>query len=206
MVAAVLAGGKSRRMGQDKRFLDVAGRPLIRRVLDVLKDIFPQRVIVAAEREPQLEVLGVPVLTDLRPGCATLGGLYTALQLTEKSWVFAVASDMPCLDLRVIELMTSLAEGSDVVVASLATGVQPMHAVYGKACAPILERMMDAGDLKIQNLFNHPSLHVRAVNEAELRAVDPLLHSFININTPADLEMARKLLAPRTQSRVVPPR
>lgn len=202
IVAAVLAGGKSRRMGQDKRFLDIAGQPLIERVLAVLKGLFPECVMVAAEREPELEALGVPVLTDIRPSHATLGGLYTALKATGKEWVFAVGADMPCLDPKTITVMAGLAPTADVVVANLATGVQPLHAIYGKACIPVLERMMDEGELKMQCLFNHPSLRVRHVDEAQLREADPLLRSFININTPADLEMVRKLLLQQARSRV----
>jgi molybdopterin-guanine dinucleotide biosynthesis protein A len=118
--------------------------------------------------------------------------------------VFAVAGDMPCLDRDTINVLAGQAEKADVVIASLSTGVQPMHAVYGKACLPILEHMMDEGDLKIQNLLNHPSLRVQYVDEAVLRAVDPQLRSFININTPADLEMVRKLLVARTHAS--PPR
>lgn len=200
IAAVVLAGGKSRRMGQDKRFLDVGGQPLIQRVLAVLAQVFHERVIVTAEREACLEALGVPVLTDIRPGYATLGGLYTGLKSTTRACVFAVASDMPCLDPKTIDVFVSQAEMADVVIAALSTGVQPMHAVYGKACLPILERMMDEGDLKIQNLLNHPSLRVQYVDEAVLRLVDPQLRSFININTPADLEMVRKLLVARTHA------
>lgn len=196
VVAAILAGGKSRRMGQDKRFLDVAGRPLIQRVLQVVQGSFPDAMIVGAESEPALLAFGVPVITDIRPGYATLGGLYTALKRAGERHVFAVAADMPCVDPRVIALLVGRMGQADVVVAALPTGLQPMHAIYGPGCVPIIERMMDEGDLTMQHLLQHPALCVQIVEDADLRSVDPQLRSFLNINTPADLEMVRKLLAP----------
>jgi len=81
------------------------------------------------------------------------------------------------------------------VMAQLANGFQPMHAVYSKACLPHLERMLNARNLKVQELSQTPGLSVRLVSEDELREADPQFLSFLNINTVADLEFARKLLA-----------
>ena len=197
IAAVILAGGQSRRMGQDKRFLEIGGKPLIERVLEVLAPIFSEMLVVAAEPDPRLDMFGYPVVTDLRPGYATLGGLYTGLKTTTRRSVFAVACDMPCLNRGTIESMLANEEGVDVVLASLSTGLQPMHAIYGKACLPYLEQMMDKGDLKLQNLLQISSLRIRRMEEAALRSIDPYLQSFLNVNTPADMEMVRKLLASR---------
>ncbi len=202
VTAVVLAGGQSRRMGQDKRRLEVGGVPLLQRVLSVLEPLFQRRVIVAADRDPWLEAFGLAVWTDIRPGLAALGGLYTALTHSKTERIFAVAADMPCLDARAIALMVERSAQADVAMAALSTGVQPMHAVYGKACLPALERMIEQGNLSIQDLLREPSLRISLVEEVEVRAVDPHLLSFLNINTPADLEMARKLIEPRTHADV----
>jgi molybdopterin-guanine dinucleotide biosynthesis protein A len=197
IAAVILAGGQSRRMGQDKRFLEIGGRPFIERVLHVLAPIFSEILIVVAEPDPRLDVFGYPVVTDLRPGYATLGGLYTGLKTTMRRSVFAVACDMPCLNQRTIESMLANEEGVDVVMASLSTGLQPMHAIYGKACLPYLEQMMDSGDLKLQNLLQAPLLRIKRIEDDALRSIDPYLKSFLNVNTPADLEMVRKLISSR---------
>ena len=197
MTGVLLAGGKSRRMGQDKRFLELAGQTLLERALSRLEPLFADILVVVAEPDPQLASLRHAVVTDLIPGCATLGGLYTGLSLARHPRVFACACDMPFLDRAVIERMIQLGQGADVVMAELASGLQPMHAIYSKACLPHLERMARANQFKVQELATETALAVRLVRESELVDVDPRFLSFLNINTQADLEFARKLLAER---------
>ena len=81
---------------------------------------------------------------------------------------------------------------SDVLVVKLSTGLQPLHARYSKQCAPVIEHMIHDGDLKIQNLVSHPGLAVHIIEESLFDDIDPSRLSFHNINTPADLEFARK--------------
>lgn len=195
----ILAGGQSRRMGRDKRFLELEGRTLLERGLAVLETLFPEVLIVAAEDGPAFAALRHRVVTDLIPGCATLGGLLTGLSLASRPRVFAAACDMPFLAPAVILRMVELGGSADVVMAKLGTGLQPMHALYAKSCLPHLERMARTGNLKVQDLCQTPGLKVRVVTEEELRETDPRLLSFMNLNTPADLELARKLVAGRKE-------
>ena len=197
MTGVLLAGGKSRRMGQDKRWLEIGGRPLFHRALSALEGLFQEILIVVAEPLPQLEGVAHRVVTDLIPDCATLGGLYTGLSYAGSRRIFAVGCDMPFLSPKVITQMTALDRQADVVMAELATGLQPLHAVYSKACLPHMERMAKAGQLKVQELVQAPGLSVRIVPERDVRPVDPEGLSFLNVNTPADIEFVRKLLASR---------
>ncbi|MEK6527236.1 MAG: molybdenum cofactor guanylyltransferase [Nitrospirota bacterium] len=195
MTGVLLAGGKSRRMGRDKRFLELEGRTLLERALSVLESLFSEVIVVVAEPVLRLSGLRHQVVTDLVPNCATLGGLYTGLSSAAHGRIFAAACDMPFLNQSVIKWMAKLDRNADVVMAQLANGLQPMHAVYSKACLPHLERMLNARNLKVQELSQTPGLSVRLVSEDELREADPQFLSFLNINTVADLEFARKLLA-----------
>ena len=195
MTGVLLAGGKSRRMGPDKRFLELEGRTLLERALSVLESLFSEVIVVVAEPVLRLSGLRHQVVTDLVPNCATLGGLYTGLSSAAHGRIFAAACDMPFLNQSVIKWMAKLDRNADVVMAQLANGLQPMHAVYSKACLPHLERMLNARNLKVQELSQTPGLSVRLVSEDELREADPQFLSFLNINTVADLEFARKLLA-----------
>jgi molybdopterin-guanine dinucleotide biosynthesis protein A len=184
-------------MGQDKRFLELEGRTLLERTLSVLESLFSDILVVVAEPTPQLASLGHRLVSDLIPDCATLGGLYTGLALATQQRIFACACDMPLLDQAVIKRMASLGQSADVVMAKLASGLQPLHAVYSKACLPHLERMARAKNLTVQELSKEPDLSVRLIIENELQDLDPRFLSFLNINTPADLEFARKLLVGR---------
>jgi molybdopterin-guanine dinucleotide biosynthesis protein A len=80
-------------------------------------------------------------------------------------------------------------------MAKLDARLQPMHALYGKQCLPVLEQMVRARQLKIQEMVSQSSLRVCYVTEADLLSIDPSGRSFYNVNTLADLEAARSLLA-----------
>lgn len=194
VTGVLLAGGKSRRMGEDKRYLVVGEQTLLERGLSVLRAIFRDVLVVIAQDSPPLDV-DVRVVQDLVPDCGSLGGLYTGLMQATTPHTFVVACDMPFLDPAVIAQFTNRGASADIVMAKLSAQLHPMHALYGKRCLPIVEQMIQARQLKIQEMVSQSSLRVRYVTEADLLGIDPSGRSFQNVNTPADLEMARSLLA-----------
>jgi molybdopterin-guanine dinucleotide biosynthesis protein A len=135
----------------------------------------------------------VPVLRDLVSDCGSLGGLYTGLKQAATPYVFAVACDMPFLDPAMVRYFTEMKDKADVVMAELQNGLQPMHALYHQRCLPVMEKLVQARELKIQQLAAHPSLRVRLITPAEFGAIDPAGRSFYNVNTPSDLEAARSI-------------
>ncbi len=193
MTGLLLAGGKSRRMGRDKRFLELGGRTLLERSLTVLEGLFDEVMVSVAEPLPELKSLRARVVTDLIPDCATMGGLYSGLSRARHPRLFAAACDMPFLADAVIRRMADLGRDADVVMVCLANGLQPMHAIYSKACLPHLERMLHANNLRVQDLVSVSDLSVKILSEADIGEADPQLLSFLNVNQPADLEFARKL-------------
>lgn len=190
----LLAGGKSRRMGEDKRHLALGEQTLLERGLSVLQSIFQEVLVVIAQDSPPLGV-DAKVVRDLVPDCGSLGGLYTGLMQATTPCIFVVACDMPFLNQTVIAQFTSQRAAADIVVAKLDGRLHPMHALYSKRCLPVLEQMIRERQLKIQEIVSEPSLQVRYVTEADLLTVDPSWRSFYNVNTLADLEAARSLLA-----------
>jgi len=192
VTGVLLAGGKSRRMGRDKRFLPVGEETLFARSLAALRSIFQRVLVVVAQDSPPIDTDAI-VLRDLIPACGSLGGLYTGVKQAGTDWVFAVACDMPFLDPATVRHFANLKGEADVVMAKLEQGLQPMHALYHRNCLPVMERLIGAKELKIQRLAGDPALRVRLVLPQELRLVDPLLRSFYNVNTPDDLEAARML-------------
>jgi molybdopterin-guanine dinucleotide biosynthesis protein A len=194
MTGVLLAGGKSRRMGQDKRFLDLQGRSLLERSLSTMKEMFHEVLIVVAQPLDENIAQGAQVVIDKIPNCGSLGGLLTGLFFSRYPRIFVAACDMPFLNKEVIYFMAQRDPSSDIVVGNLIQGPQPMHGFYSKRCLPFLEERAKARDLKIQNLLKVPSLSVHLVSEEDLSRLDPHLLSFMNVNTPADLEFSRKLL------------
>jgi molybdenum cofactor guanylyltransferase len=194
VTGVLLAGGKSRRMGKDKRYLVVGEQTLLERGLGVLRSIFQKVLVVIAQDSPPLGVDAI-VVRDLVPDCGSLGGLYTGLTQATTPFIFVVSCDMPFLDPAVIAQFTSRRATADIVMAKLAVRLHPIHALYGKRCLPVVEQMIRARQLKIQEMVSHPSLLVQYVTETDLLTIDPSGRSFHNVNTPEDLEVARCLLA-----------
>ena len=188
----LLAGGKSRRMGEDKRFMLVGQRTLFERTCTVLCELFEQVCIVIAQDSPPLQA-EVPVVRDLIPDCGSLGGLYTGLQLAKTQHIFLAASDMPFLNPDVIRYMVYLKDQADIVISRWETRLQPTHAVYGRDCLPVIEEMMNLHNKKIHSMIDHSALRVRVIAESEIRQIDHDGRSMFNINTPSDLEAAQSL-------------
>lgn len=184
-------------MGEDKRFLHVGARTLFERSLTVLRSVFQNVLVVIAQDSLPLQA-DVPVIRDLVPDCGSLGGLYTGLRQASTEHVFVVACDMPFLNPQTVRYVTALKDNTDVVMARRKNGLQPTHALYSRRCLPVIEEMIHTHHMKIQDIVTHPSLRVRLITEAELGRIDPEERSFLNVNTPSDLEAARTLHARST--------
>ncbi|MEP6933408.1 MAG: molybdenum cofactor guanylyltransferase [Nitrospirota bacterium] len=189
----LLAGGKSRRMGEDKRHLLVGEQTLLERGLAVLRTIFQEVLVVIAQDSDPLGV-DARVVRDLVADCGSLGGLYTGLMQATTPRIFVVACDMPFLDQMVIAQFMSRGHNADIVMAKVEGRLHPMHALYGKQCVPVLEQMILARQLKIQEIVSKAFLRVHYVTGADLVTIDPSGRSFYNVNTLTDLEAARSLL------------
>ena len=191
VTGAVLAGGRSRRMGSDKGLLRIGSRRLIDVVLEAIRPLFPETVVVANETTAY-GGLGVPVVSDRVPDKGPLGGIHAALCSSRLPYTFCIACDMPLVNRAVVAHLCALAPGNDAVVPEWEAGYEPLHAVYGQSCLSHVERMVREDRLRVDALF--AAVRVRRVAADELRPLDPLLRSFMNVNTPDDLDVARRIL------------
>ncbi|MDF1553330.1 MAG: molybdenum cofactor guanylyltransferase [Deferrisomatales bacterium] len=193
-LAAILCGGRARRMGTDKVALPLGGTPLVERVWQRVAALVD--TVVAVGGRPDVEHLGMAVVPDRYPGADSMGGIATALAYAAErfgdTWVLALACDLPFLEPRLIQHLARLSEGYDVVVPRVSAGYEPLCALYRTTCLPVFEECIRNGQLAIRSIFSR--VRTREVPETELRRFDPALHSFINLNRPADLECAHRLL------------
>lgn len=187
--AAVLAGGQSKRMGFNKALADFRGRPLIEHVVARLKALTPDVIVVS--KTPELYTFtGVKSVPDAFPRHSSLVGIYSALQVASGEHCLVVACDMPFLNLDLLRYLGALAPYHDVVMPVLKQGPEPLHAVYSRRCLGPIEDLIAAGENKILKFLPH--VRVRYVDEAVIRFFDPELLSFVNVNTPSELEQARR--------------
>lgn len=192
--AAILAGGASSRMGQNKALLEVRGQPIIQRVIDRVREAVGGELFIVANDADPYERFGLPVYPDVIPGKGPLGGLYTALTHSPAPHVLTVSCDQPFLSVPLMRYLLGLREGWDVVVPLNRDGYpQSMYAVYGQGCREPIRRRLDAGRLKVIGFF--PDVRVREVAGEEIDQFDPERLSFFNVNTPDDLAAAQRLAA-----------
>ena len=194
--AVVLAGGASRRLGQDKCLLPVDGQTLLARTLGLLAALSGDLLVVSNDPE-RAAGLGVPVrlVPDDEPGVGALMGLYSGLKAARHQRAVAVACDMPFLSLPLLRYMAGLAAAYDVVLPRLGDRVEPLHGVYGKGCLGPMAHHLALGRRRIIAFFD--DVRVRYVEQAEIDAYDPHHLSFLNVNTPHDWQQVQSLLAGR---------
>jgi len=113
--AVILAGGQSRRMGRDKAFIEFEGAPLIARVIERVKPVCSEVIIVANDVDAYAH-FGVRVVGDAYPGKGSLGGTFSGLQVAREDYALAVACDMPFLNAALLRYLISLAPQFDVVI------------------------------------------------------------------------------------------
>lgn len=191
LTVAILAGGRSVRMGTDKAFVRVLGRPLIEETLAQLAGLGSETLIVTNQPD-DYRYLGVPLFGDVLPDKGALGGLYTALHTATRPHVLCVACDMPFVAKPLLEHLLTLTPEGDVIVPRLGKEAEPFRAVYAReACLGPIRRALDAGRMRMISFY--PEVRVRWVEETEIDRYDPQHLSFFNVNTPADLEAARRL-------------
>jgi molybdopterin-guanine dinucleotide biosynthesis protein A len=178
--AAIMAGGKSKRMGQDKAWIELDGEPLVKRVADVLAQVADEVIVVA--NDPNYERLGLRVVRDRYPAGGALGGIATGVGAATHDTVLVAACDMPFLSVDVWRLIVGHAGEADVVIPRIGGELDT------KTCVPHMVRSLAENRLRVISFFEQ--VKVLAIEEAELRAADPTLRSFTNVNTPEELASA----------------
>ncbi|HZL04076.1 MAG TPA: molybdenum cofactor guanylyltransferase, partial [Coriobacteriia bacterium] len=152
VTAAVLAGGRSLRMGTDKALLPFDGELLIARVVQVAAQVC-EHVVVVTNRPEALADAGLPpdatVLQDEVAFRGPLGGLVTALKNAPDDWVLAVAADMPWLSTDVIRALWDARDGALAVVPVGEKGPEPLLALYHRDCVPAAQRVLDSGRRRV---------------------------------------------------------
>lgn len=181
---AILAGGKSRRMGFNKAFIEIDGRSIISRAASVMSAVFGDPVIIA--NDPALYAgLGLPIIPDEVQGAGSLGGIHTALHHSRTEYVFIVACDMPWLDETCIRRVIDAVDGSDCVVPFISGRLHPMHAAWSRQALAPLAEAISRGELRINDML--AKLSIKRLTAGHFNGM-PIERSVENVNTREDLE------------------
>jgi molybdopterin-guanine dinucleotide biosynthesis protein A len=187
--AVVLVGGEARRAnGQEKYFFTYQGRTFIERLVDSLRQVVDEIVLVA--RNPEQckrfgKIEGIRCISDIRVGIGPIGGLHAGSLAAQGDLIFVCACDMPCVDPSVISHLFNVIDNYDAVIPVWNPEMlEPLHAVYRKTA--LLSYLESHDSLSLRAMVMSLSALYVPVNE--LKIIDPDLKTFTNINKLEDLE------------------
>ena len=212
VTGVILAGGKSRRMGENKALMRLGDDSLIGHVIRCLHDVTDELLLIT-NSPTEYAHLDVPMRGDILPGAGALGGVYTGVTHASYDAVLCVACDSPFLNPNLLTYLVSVlgeydavmpytyssrqtpfCRNKDIGVTNPSYGddaqitLQTLCAAYSKRCLPIIELMLRESELRVHALQERA--RIQRVSPEVWRAFDPEGMSFFNINTPGDFKRA----------------
>lgn len=184
LTGLVLAGGHSRRMGEDKAGLVVDGRPLVEHVAHRLEPRCTE-VLIASGDGRRLAGSGYREVADVDDGAGPLAGIVAGLQAASTTLVAVVAVDMPFADADVLALLAERWTDEAAVLPTDGTRLQPLHAVYATACVDDLRACLRAGTYGAMQALS--GLRTTVIGPEGWGHLDPTGRFLTNVNDPEDL-------------------
>jgi molybdopterin-guanine dinucleotide biosynthesis protein A len=176
----VLAGGRSRRFGSDKRLAVLDGKPLLEIAVGKLRSVCSGRIMIAAgatvgEVEP---TKGAVVIADCVQSCGPLAGILSGL-LRSQSGVLVLACDLPWVRISTLRSLARLGSRINRAVAVRSSrGWEPLVAYYPVSAAPVIRARIQGGALAVHKLLDClGAVSLACATPGELR----------NVNRPEDL-------------------
>lgn len=153
--AVILAGGRSRRMGQCKAELIIGGEPLLAHTVRQLADF--SELWLSANDPKLAEGLPVRLAADRYPGAGPLAGLEAVLSATACDALVCVPCDLPNLTADVPRLLAErFSPELDALVLADSTGrVHPLCGVFHRRTLPAIRRQLEHGERRVLDLLPH---------------------------------------------------
>ena len=220
VTGVILAGGKSRRMGENKALMRLGDDSLIGHVIRCLHDVTDELLLVT-NSPTEYAHLDVPMHGDILPDAGALGGVYTGVTHASHDVILCVACDSPFLEPKLLSYLVSVlgeydavmpytyssrqtpfCRNKDIGVTNPSYGddtqitLQTLCAAYSKRCLSIIELMLRESELRVHALQERA--RIQRVSPEVWREFDPEGMSFFNINTPEDFEIADSYVRSQT--------
>ncbi|MBA3822569.1 MAG: molybdenum cofactor guanylyltransferase [Ktedonobacterales bacterium] len=189
--AIILAGGQSRRMGHDKSLMRVpdTGQTLIEQTIASARTVADD-IVISTNDAARYAWLPYPTVADVPGAKGPLGGIAAGLGAIAGQYGLVLACDLPLLAPAVLRvLVEQLRPEDDAVVPRHADGeCEPLCAIYHVSTLPTLLSHIQGQQFAVHQVLEAVATHW--VDDAMLRAVDPQLQSFSNVNTPDEWRVA----------------
>jgi molybdopterin-guanine dinucleotide biosynthesis protein A len=184
VTAVLLAGGESRRMGEDKATLIFHGKPLWQIQIDLLRKLKPAEILISARVDPVWRPPDLPFVPDDSPSRGPLSGLTSSLARVQSSHLLALAIDMPFMSETYLRALFDRIEPGHGVLPMINDRAEPLAAIYPADTHKDFVAALSGNDSSLQTLTK------RLVKAGKLRAILVAKESerfFRNLNEPADL-------------------
>jgi molybdopterin-guanine dinucleotide biosynthesis protein A len=184
--SVVLAGGKSRRFGQNKALYPFSETTIIGHIISKLRLVSDEIIIVSNDYD-QYEGFGLRIIEDVPSfkGMGPLAGLYSALINISASRLFLLACDMPLIDDVLIDYLWKIKTGLPAVIPFCNNKLQPLFAIYNKTLADKIFDKLKHGSFSMNAFISEVDFYV--VKEEEIKYNCKEKNPFYNINTMDDL-------------------
>jgi molybdopterin-guanine dinucleotide biosynthesis protein A len=191
----ILAGGANARFGGARKGLvDVDGRRVVDRVLEAVRPATDELLLIANDEAVRAAVAGVPARADVRRERGSLVGIHSALTCCVDA-ALVVAWDMPFVSSGLLAALRRRGEELHVaVIPEGARGLEPLCAYYPKSALDVVERQLDAGELRV-SAFIEALPHHGILSRRDVSRFGAPERLFANVNSPADLVAARSMAA-----------
>lgn len=179
LTGIILAGGEGRRMdGQDKGWIELHGKPLIRHVLDRLQPQVSSHCIISANRNlERYRALGVPVVTDAEVYLGPLAGIAHALQHIPTDYALVVPTDAPLVPL---DLATRLQNElpAKLVICHDGERLQPLFGIFHRSLSDSIFQFLHSGQRQLTRWCMEQSPKIVTIGDTS---------AFANLNTAEEL-------------------
>lgn len=182
--ALILAGGESRRMGRNKAWLELDGKPLLRLALDKVRALGIQEVFVSGRAGEDYSALPCPVLFDQVPGLGPLGGIERGLAECTAPLLLVLPVDLPFLTTDFLRKLANHCDPLTGTVPKLRGEWEPLVAIYPKRCHALTRAALAQKRLAAHE-FAATCWRQHAVKSLRVTAADA--RCFLNWNTPTDV-------------------
>jgi molybdopterin-guanine dinucleotide biosynthesis protein A len=186
LTALLLAGGESRRMGRDKATIELGGRPLWQRQLELLRAVRPEKIFVSARSAPSWLPNDVELLVDDAPSCGPLSGLTKGLAAMRTTHLLVLAVDMPFMTAGELGGLREHATTRCGVVPTIAERAEPLAAIYPTEAATDFQAALSDSVFSLQPLVRK----LAATGKITLWPVaNEAAHLYRSVNEPCDLTL-----------------
>ena len=184
----ILAGGKSSRMGQDKGFLKLKGKTFMSYIIEALKPIVSEIIIVS--NNPDYDVFKLKRVADVMEGSGPLAGLYSGLLHSETENNIVLSCDVPLINTSVIKkLIEGFTSEVEVIQFESQGKTMPLVAMYKRHCMHPILKLLQTNErrlqfaieqLEVKTIKLNPELGKAVRNINTIRELKELKHEFEN--------------------------